>query len=85
MQTHQDRDNNYDRVQKAYEAMTEGKGEQAASGPEGIQKSYDNDKTDEFVLPTVVAEDGKAITTIKDGERQKDGPSRDCPTRGSIP
>lgn len=63
-----DRDNNYDRVQKAYEAMTEGKGEQAASGPAGIQQSYDNDKTDEFVLPTVVAENGKAIATIKDGD-----------------
>ena len=63
-----DRDNNYDRVQKAYEAMTEGKGEQASSGPAGIQQSYDNDKTDEFVLPTVVAENGKAIATIKDGD-----------------
>ena len=63
-----DRDNNYDRVQKAYEALTEGKGEQAASGPAGIQQSYDNDKTDEFVLPTVVVENGKAIATIKDGD-----------------
>ncbi len=63
-----DRDNNYDRVQKAYEAMTAGIGEQAASGPAAIQQSYDNDKTDEFVLPTVVAENGKAIATIKDGD-----------------
>ena len=63
-----DRDNNYDRVQKAYEALTEGKGEQAVSGPAGIQQSYDNDKTDEFVLPTVVTENGKAIATIKDGD-----------------
>ncbi len=63
-----DRDNNYDRVQKAYEAMTAGIGEQAASGPAGIQQSYDNDKTDEFVLPTVVAENGRAIATIKDGD-----------------
>lgn len=63
-----DRDNNYDRVQMAYAALTEGKGEQAASGPAGIQQSYDNDKTDEFVLPTVVTENGKPVATIKDGD-----------------
>ena len=63
-----DRDNNYDRVQLAYEAMTAGKGEQAVSGPEAIQQSYDNDKTDEFVLPTVVVENGNPVATIKDGD-----------------
>ena len=63
-----DRDNNYDRVQMAYAALTEGKGEQATSGPAGIQQSYDNDKTDEFVLPTVVTENGKPVATIKDGD-----------------
>ena len=63
-----DRDNNYDRVQLAYEAMTQGKGETAVSGPAAIQQSYDNDKTDEFVLPTVVVEDGQPVGLIKDGD-----------------
>ncbi len=63
-----DRDNNYDRVQLAYNAMTKGEGETAVSGPAAIQQSYDNDKTDEFVLPTVVVEDGKPVATIKDGD-----------------
>lgn len=63
-----DRDNNYDRVQLAYNAMTKGEGETAVSGPAAIQQSYDNDKTDEFVLPTVVVEDGKPVATIQDGD-----------------
>lgn len=63
-----DRDNNYDRVQLAYDAITEGKGNTAVSGPEAIQSSYDNDKTDEFVLPTVVVENGKPVATVNDGD-----------------
>lgn len=63
-----DRDNNYDRVQLAYDALTAGKGEQAPSGSAAIQQSYDNDKTDEFVLPTVVMENGKPVATIQDGD-----------------
>ena len=63
-----DRDNNYDRVQLAYNAMVKGEGETAVSGPAAIQQSYDNDKTDEFVMPTVVTENGQAIATIKDGD-----------------
>ncbi|MEG2232129.1 MAG: 2,3-bisphosphoglycerate-independent phosphoglycerate mutase, partial [Lachnospiraceae bacterium] len=61
-----DRDNNYDRVKLAYDALTEGKGNTALSGPAGIQASYDEDKTDEFVLPTVVVRDGQPIGTIHD-------------------
>ena len=49
-----DRDNNYDRVKLAYDALTKGEGLHAVSGPEGIQESYDRDETDEFVKPTVV-------------------------------
>ena len=61
-----DRDNNYDRVQLAYDAMTEGKGLTAACGICGIQESYDRDETDEFVKPTVVVEDGKAVGLVQD-------------------
>lgn len=46
-----DRDNNYDRVKLAYEAMTKGEGLIAESGISGIQESYDRDETDEFVSP----------------------------------
>ena len=61
-----DRDNRWDRVQKAYEALTEGKGELISSGPEGIQASYDKEVTDEFVVPAVVEKDGKPVGRIQD-------------------
>ncbi|MGN0327034.1 MAG: 2,3-bisphosphoglycerate-independent phosphoglycerate mutase [Lachnospiraceae bacterium] len=63
-----DRDNNYDRVEKAYLALTKGEGLAADSAAEGIQASYDREETDEFVKPTVVMENGKPVATIKDGD-----------------
>lgn len=61
-----DRDNNYDRVKLAYDALTKGEGLTAQSGPEGIQASYDREETDEFVKPTVVVEAGAPVAVIKD-------------------
>ncbi|MCM1101682.1 MAG: 2,3-bisphosphoglycerate-independent phosphoglycerate mutase [Clostridium sp.] len=63
-----DRDNNYDRVKTAYDALTKGEGLTAASGPEGIQSSYDREETDEFVKPTVVLENGRPVATVQDGD-----------------
>lgn len=63
-----DRDNRWERVEKAYRAMVYGEGETAESGPEGIQASYDKDTTDEFVLPTVVMKDGAPVATIQDND-----------------
>ena len=59
-----DRDKNWDRVQKAYDAMVYGKGNTAASAVEAMEKSYAEKVTDEFVIPTVV----KAEGTIKKGD-----------------
>ena len=62
-----DRDNNYDRVEKAYIALTKGEGLKASSAAEAIQNSYDKGETDEFVIPTVVCNpDGTPVATIKD-------------------
>ena len=63
-----DRDNRWDRVEKAYNALVKGIGETAPSGPAGIQASYDADTTDEFVLPTVVVKDGAPVATIKNND-----------------
>lgn len=63
-----DRDNNYDRVQLAYDAMTKGEGLTVASATAAIQESYDRNETDEFVKPTVVVKDGKPVATIQDGD-----------------
>ena len=63
-----DRDNNYDRVKLAYDALTKGEGLQADSAAAGIQASYDRDETDEFVKPTVVIKNGAPVATIKDND-----------------
>ena len=60
-----DRDNNYDRVKIAYDALTKAEGPRGTGGPAAIQASYDAEKTDEFVLPTVVEKDGKPVATIQ--------------------
>ena len=63
-----DRDNRWDRVEKAYRAIAHGEGEKAISGPAGIQASYDEDTTDEFVLPTVVEKNGAPLATVKEND-----------------
>lgn len=63
-----DRDNRWDRVELAYQVMTKGIGEQGESAQEAIQKSYDDGKNDEFVLPTIITRDGKPLATIQDND-----------------
>ena len=63
-----DRDNRWDRVELAYKAMVKGEGVEGVAGPAAIQASYDDDKTDEFVLPTVIMKDGAPVATIKDND-----------------
>lgn len=60
-----DRDNRWERVQVAYNALCKGEGEKSENASTVMQKSYDNDILDEFVLPTVITKDGKPIGTIK--------------------
>ncbi len=48
-----DRDNRWDRVEKAYAAMVYGEGEKNTDAVAAMQASYDAGVTDEFVLPTV--------------------------------
>ena len=51
-----DRDNLWDRVQLAYEAIANGKGEPAASAAEAIDRAYAREEWDEFVKPAVIGE-----------------------------
>ncbi|MBO7453359.1 MAG: 2,3-bisphosphoglycerate-independent phosphoglycerate mutase [Clostridiales bacterium] len=61
-----DRDNNWDRIQKAYDALVLGEGVRATDCVEAMQKSYDEGVTDEFVLPTVITDaDGKPLSVVK--------------------
>ena len=63
-----DRDNNYDRVKVAYDALTQGVGVTAESATEGIQASYDKEEYDEFVKPMVIMKNGEPTATIKDND-----------------
>lgn len=49
-----DRDNRWERVEKAYAAMVYGEGETAACPVCAVKNSYENGVTDEFVIPTVI-------------------------------
>ena len=64
-----DRDNRWDRVQKAYECLSSGIGGKANSAEEAMQTTYDNELTDEFVEPlNIVGKDGNPIALIEDGD-----------------
>lgn len=60
-----DRDNRWDRVEKAYQAIALGEGVKATDPVQAIADSYANEVNDEFVVPTVITENGEAIGTIK--------------------
>lgn len=55
-----DRDNAWDRVEKAYSAMVYGEGVKETCPVQAIKNSYENGVTDEFMLPTVI-EGGEQI------------------------
>lgn len=59
-----DRDNRWDRVEKAYSAMVDGEGNKACCPVKAVEESYANDVTDEFVVPTVCEENA----TVKPGD-----------------
>ena len=59
-----DRDNRWERVEKAYSALVYGEGVSADCPVQAVQDSYDNGVTDEFVVPVVV----KGGDTIKEND-----------------
>ncbi len=63
-----DRDNRWERVEKAYDMLTVGTGEDALNAAEYVEKSYLNGVTDEFVLPANVVENGKPVACIEQGD-----------------
>ncbi len=64
-----DRDNNWDRVQKAYDSLVSGEGVKATDAVKAMEDSYANDLTDEFVLPTVITdEEGNPLSVVKEND-----------------
>ncbi|MEK6951524.1 MAG: 2,3-bisphosphoglycerate-independent phosphoglycerate mutase [Nanoarchaeota archaeon] len=63
-----DRDNRWDRTQKAYECLTAGNNNTYSTAIEAIEKSYEKGITDEFIEPTNILNSGKEFHLIKDGD-----------------
>jgi len=63
-----DRDNRWDRVERAWRAMALGEGQFATSGAVAIQAAYDSGQTDEFVQPRVILQNGSPAGTIEDND-----------------
>ncbi len=59
-----DRDNAWDRVEKAYAALVYGEGVEETNAVDAVKNSYANGVTDEFMLPTVCDKEGQ----IKEGD-----------------
>lgn len=64
-----DRDKRWERVKLAYDVLVNGVGEKTTDPLKAIQKSYDNNVTDEFIKPIVVVDQSQQpIGTIKEGD-----------------
>ncbi|MBC8156052.1 MAG: 2,3-bisphosphoglycerate-independent phosphoglycerate mutase [Bacteroidetes bacterium] len=66
-----DRDNRWERVKLAYDAMVNGRGTPVLAGDElaAVQQSYDEGVTDEFIKPIIVTSaDGHPVARIEDGD-----------------
>ncbi|MGH1397691.1 MAG: 2,3-bisphosphoglycerate-independent phosphoglycerate mutase [Alphaproteobacteria bacterium] len=59
-----DRDNRWERVERAYNAIMNGNGEPADNAGDFIQQNYDNDTTDEFIEPAIL----NGYEGFKDGD-----------------
>ncbi len=64
-----DRDNRWDRIQKAYDMLTLGEAEYTAPDAiSGLKAAYQRDENDEFVMPTLICGEGETAATIGDGD-----------------
>ncbi len=63
-----DRDNRWERIKLAYDAMLNGVGENVDSANEAIEISYQQGITDEFITPKIITEQGNPVATIKAGD-----------------
>lgn len=63
-----DRDNRWDRVAKAWQAIALGQGLAARSASEAIQSAYSDGQTDEFIEPRIIHDSGRAIGSVCDND-----------------
>ena len=64
-----DRDNRWERIKLAYDALVNGKGHEAKDAKKAIEESYKQNITDEFIQPTVLVNDTNTpVATIQNGD-----------------
>lgn len=63
-----DRDNRWERIEKAYVALAKGEGDKSNNPIDCIEKTYANNITDEFIMPTVIEENGLPVATIEEND-----------------
>ncbi|MBT4332346.1 MAG: 2,3-bisphosphoglycerate-independent phosphoglycerate mutase [Candidatus Cloacimonetes bacterium] len=63
-----DRDTRWDRVEKAYKAFVQGEGEKFTDPIKAIESSYNDNISDEFIIPKVIVTNGKAVAKINDND-----------------
>lgn len=63
-----DRDNRWERVQKAYDMLVLGVGDRYDSWKEAVNDSYAAGVTDEFMTPKVITQNGAPVATIENGD-----------------
>lgn len=63
-----DRDKRWERTEKAYLCLTEGKGQKANSWLSAVKNSYKKNKTDEFIEPTNIIKNDKPVALINEGD-----------------
>jgi len=64
-----DRNNRWERVERTYNAMTQGKGRRATDPIAAIEAAYEHGQTDEFIEPIVIVNpDGAPVATVQSGD-----------------
>jgi 2,3-bisphosphoglycerate-independent phosphoglycerate mutase len=63
-----DRDNRWERTEKAYRALTDGVGNRFIDPIEAVKASYKSGVTDEFVLPVVIEREGQPVAVVSDND-----------------
>jgi len=63
-----DRDKRWDRIEEVYKTLLHGEGTKYSSPLEVFASAYENDLTDEFILPSTIFESGIPVATLRDGD-----------------
>lgn len=63
-----DRDHRWERTERAYNLIVLGQGVEDTDPVQAIEKSYQKQVSDEFIMPVVITEQGEAVATVQNGD-----------------